>query len=209
MSNNDKNLLQEICQKNKIPLPKYTTFTTDNQYFLSSVDIIYNNISYQITGHSFRKKKWAELSAATKMLNYIKTLREKEIIHYKNKSQNDIYILIDIENIHMGDFFEQRKFSKSFHFIGFATEHHSSIDIAPSELDIITIKSDRRDAADTLMIGYTATLIGENSFSIVIVTKDHFGTGLVDYINQMNPDINARSIKTIDELSEYLNTIMC
>ena len=201
---NDKNKLQEFCQKHKLLLPKYIP-TYDNG-FISSVTITYNENTYHTKGNVCTKKKAAELSAATMMLGVIHKIKQEQIKTYT--TVNIVYVLVDIENIHMGDFFESRRFDEYFCFIGFATENHPSINIAPSQLlSIKTIKSDRRDAADILMIGYVANMIDEDH-DIIIVTGDHFGPGLVDYIHTINPKINAQSIKTMDQLSDYFDTTL-
>lgn len=127
----------------------------------------------------------------------------------------------------MGDFFEQRRFDDNFHFIGFATEKHPAINNLDNSVKIITIKSDRRDAADTLMIGYASKLVHMDIYSeindiyngddiihveILIVTKDHFGPSLVDYINNHSSiklpigSITAYSIKDLEELIEYFKS---
>ena len=209
-----KNTLQEFCQKNKLLMPTYncSTLKDCNQpKFVSTVTITYNNQTYTAEGSLCNKKKQSEISAASRMLEIIDNIRTSEIEHYDSSIlsvNNNIYILIDLENVHMGNFFEPRRFKGKFHFIGFASENHPSINVAPHELQIITIKSDRRDAADTLIIGYTATLIEkEDDLVIVIVTKDHFGPGLVDYIHNYNPNIKASNIKTVKELGEYFKTL--
>ena len=140
---------------------------------------------------------------------------QKDKLHFflsyegsRYKTYSIIYILIDLENIHVGDFFNTRKFGQGYHFIGFAAEDHASIGIAPSELEIRTIKSDRRDAADTLMIGYVAVLIEKVSAEIIIVTKDHFGQGLVDYVHTIGPNIKVTTIKTMSRLGDYFDTLI-
>ena len=200
---NSKNTLQEFCQKNKLPLPTYDTSTKGQNIFRSSVTITYNGKEYTSQGFIEAKKKTAEISAATAMLTMLGKVRKEEIKYYN--SPRDIYILVDLENIHLGNFFEQKQFNDEFHFIGFATENHPSISSVPVEVKIITIRSDRKDAADILMIGYTATLIGTSKEDIIIVTKDHFGPGLVDYINTINDKVNATVIKTTTELEMHLD----
>ena len=202
---NDKNKLQEFCQKHKLLLPKYKQLPCNNG-FISSVTITYNENTYHTKGNVCTKKKTSELSAATTMLGVIRKIKKLEIKYYK--TNNIVHVLVDIENIHMGDFFESRRFDDYFCFIGFATENHPSINIAPSQLlSIKTIKSDRRDAADILMIGYVANMIDDYyDHDIIIVTGDHFGPGLVDYIHTIDPKMNAQSIKTMDQLSDYFDT---
>lgn len=206
---NHKNVLQEFCQKNKLLLPEYSTnktnnHTNNNREFISEVKIIYNNIEYIVMGSYQTNKKAAEKSAAAAMLIRIETIREKEIKHYS--SDNQIYILIDLENVHIGDYFDLRRFGNNYHFVGFAIEAHASLKNIPSWLSVETIKSDRRDAADTLIIGYAAVLVNKllngkkEHHELIIVTKDHFGPSLVDYITHVSPNFKSRTIKSLNDL---------
>ena len=163
---NHKNLLQEFCQKNKLLLPEYDTVSKrslglerSDKRFISEVKIIYNDTEYMALGSYETTKKDAEKSAAASMMIKIGEIRREQIKHYS--SDHEIYVLIDLENVHVGDYFELRNFEKNYHFIGFATEDHATLRLVPSWLLIETIKSDRRDAADTLMIGYAAVLVNK------------------------------------------------
>ena len=201
-----KNTLQEFCQKHSYPLPSYETTKcggpSHQPTFKTSVTMTYKEIIHKIYGKAKPTKKKAEISAAKEMIFLIDTIVEEETDCHK--SDNQVYILIDMENIHMGNFFHQRKFSSDFQFIGFATTNHPSIKAAPSALsNIETFASDRKDACDIMIIGYATRLVLEGSGDIIIVTKDHFGQGLVDYINHLNPAIKCRCIKTIESLSDY------
>ena len=204
-----KNQLQEFCQKKKLHLPTYDTKriggSSHQPTFISSVKIQYNNAIY---GSVCGSKKAAEISVAKKMLKQLDNILIQETQHY-DLLEGDIHVLIDMENVHMGDFFEKRKFGEGIRFIGFATENHPSIRVVSDQLDVIeTIKSDRRDACDILMIGCAARMADTISGEMIIVTKDHFGHGLVDYIHQINPNITARCIGTTEELGEYLKSIL-
>ncbi len=204
-----KNKLQEICQKKNNPLPLYDTSRCINTLdhkpsFSSLVTVQYDKILYKTYGKRCDTKKKAEKSAAEKMLKKLDDI----IVCNTNKyeSENIIYVLVDMENVCMGEFFEQKMFSDQFKFIGFATKNHPSINVSPPQMTLIeTIKSDRRDACDILMIGYTSRLVKDENIHlshIIILTQDHFGHGLVDYIKQIS-NSNIRCIETIVELDEY------
>ena len=111
-----------------------------------------------------------------------------------------------MENIHLGDLFDKYRFDSKYYFIGFATVGHPSIKNPPPQIIIKTIKSGHRDACDILMIGFTAQLI-VNVKNVVIVTGDHFGPGLVDYIHSCDKNINANHAKTIEELVAFCRYI--
>lgn len=211
---NYKNKLQEFCQKRSLDLPVYQT-VYDNG-FRSSVMIklikSQNNIqdiqdtgNIQESGDIFNNKKAAEQSAASKMLNRISEILHQKTINYTIPDNENVYILIDMENIHIGNYFEQKKFSSNIHFIGFATENHPALSIPyPELLKIVTIKSDRKDATDLLIVWYTSSLIENNEVNkIMIVTKDHFGSGLVDIINTMEYGKGTKGIclKSLNEIN--------
>lgn len=194
-----KNQLQEFCQKHKLRLPIYNTiFVKDG--FRSDVTIVYNNKKYITDGTSVTKKK-AEMNAASAMLNIIDDIVNEHSNYYASDKQ--ITVLVDMENVHMGNFFIHNKFGPMFKFVGFATENHPSIKVAPSELnEILTINSDRKDACDILMIGYAAREVDNILGDIIILTKDHFGPGLVDYLGMISKN-NIINIKTIESLETY------
>ena len=202
-----KNKLQEICQKKKYLLPSYDTSRCNDSLdhqpsFSSFVTITYDEKIYKTCGKKCDSKKKAEISAAEEMLKVLGDIIIEKTNTYE--SEKIIFVLVDMENVHMGEFFEQKKFSDKFKFIGFATENHPSIKVAPPKMLIETIKSDRRDACDILMIGYASRLVLQN-VNIIIITHDHFGRGLVDYINQISPNSDAKCIKSVFELSKYLD----
>ena len=197
-----KNQLQEFCQKHHNPLPIYQT-NKIGDYFISTVTITYQNNLYSETSEERSSKKLAETNAAELMVNKINNIINEYIINYNTEEK--ITILVDMENIHMGNFFLHKKFDNNFEFIGFATTNHPSIKIAPPEIhNIKTIESDRKDACDILMIGYTSINIGSMGDTIIILTQDHFGPGLVDYLKSIS-DKNILCLKSTDMLSEYIS----
>jgi hypothetical protein len=200
---NPKNQLQEFCQKHKSPLPVYHT-VKKNSGFSSTVTIVYNENKYHETNDpDFQSKKLAEKQVASCMLKKLDHIIQSETVEYT--SRQTIYVLVDMENVHMGNFFHGRKFSKNIRFIGFSTENHPSINVAPPEIyQIETIRSDRKDACDILIIGYATKLSDMDNITIVIITKDHFGPGLVDYICHLNPKCKAISIKHPEGLLDIL-----
>lgn len=209
---NNKNKLQEIFQKKQLSLPKYISQRI-NDKFVSSVSVEYNQTVYQCSGEAMSKKTDAEISAASEMLQIITNIQAEQIILHKLDGR--ITILIDIENIHIGNFFENNKFTNNYEFIGFATDDHPAINLIPKDLiKIETIKSNQKDAADILMIGYlahtlisqvlTRQLITKEMEKIIIVTKDHFGNGLVDYVHKYYPEMKCVAVKSMEELLTQL-----
>lgn len=196
-----KNQLQEFCQKHKLCLPIYNTMSNKDG-FKSEVTIVYNNKQY-ITDGTSRTKKKAEMNAAQTMISIIDDIVNEHSTYYNYSG--GVTVLVDMENVHMGNFFVHNKFGSEFKFIGFATENHPSIKVAPPELnEILTINSDRKDACDILMIGYAAREIDNIDGDIIILTKDHFGPGLVDYLGMISKN-NIINIKTVESLELYLS----
>lgn len=202
-----KNTLQEYCQRRSIPLPEYTTVmiggSSHKPEFSSTVTIIDTDL-HKITanGSVCSTKKSSECSAAEHLLVKLDQYREanKKIF---NSVDEYIYVLVDLENIHMGDYFADKEFSDNYHFVGFATSHHPSLIVAPTELTIHTIDSTRRDASDIMLIGYASQLIQLDPMcTIIIVTKDHFGEGLVEYLREN--EIDCYCVKTTESLTEVL-----
>ena len=198
-----KNILQEFCQKHHNPLPIYKTNIQENG-FVSTVIIKYKDREYSETSEPRSSKKLAEMNSAERMINNLDNIINDYIVTYN--TNQDITILIDMENVHMGNFFLHKRFDNNVEFIGFSTENHPSIKVAPIEIkNIQTISSDRKDACDILMIGYAARNIDNMGDTIIILTKDHFGQGLVDYLNSTNNNKDIRCIKSIEVLEEYFS----
>jgi hypothetical protein len=217
---NSKNQLQEFCQKYRLGLPKYTTKKiTDRKVpnFQTTVTLTWDK-TYTTTGDIKNNKKSAEKSSAENMLNIIKSIKEQRIKHFMIRSNSQIsdnikiFIYIDMENIHIGDYFEYHHFDENFNFIGVATSNHSSLNNQNElyKVKILSINSDHKDAADTLMIydiGNSIRIHGKSIY--IIVTKDHFAAPLVEIINsQLGYGSKGYRCKTLDELEQILDQIL-
>ena len=207
---NPKNQLQEFCQKNKLELPKYETTYVNGikSGFRSKVTITWK-CKISKFGNISKNKKFAELSAATFILDKIRQVHDSNIKrNYKFLGNNPVYIYIDMENIHIGDFFDHHEFPDvGYYFTGFSTYDHPSIRNVPSNMEIITLRSDHKDAADTLMIFHIGRTIDYcQGKTIIIVTKDHFAASLVEIINS-NHGVGSKGYrcKSMDELDNVLD----
>ena len=212
---NSKNLLQEFCQKRGLALPKYETGLAGgmahNPRFVSSVIVTYEETLYKVTGDTAGNKKEAEMNAAEMLLSKLDAVQKENTKHYKPSTRSAIYVMIDLENIHVGDFFDHKVFHRSyseFSFVGCATEGHPSLKNIQSSsgndiIKIISIKSSHKDATDTLMIFGVGALVSQDNTAIfVIVTKDHFGAPLVEIINQ--DESTGYHLKSMEELEDWL-----
>lgn len=209
---NSKNKLQEFCQKNDIELPKYTTECItcegDNRpRFQSSVRINWDKI-YNTSGSIENNKKHAELMAAKAMLHLIKGINKGKIKHY-SRGILDICVYIDLENVSLGNFFEYHKFpDKGFYFVGVATSSHPSLKSVPEFIKIITVDSDHKDAADTLIIFDIGRSVEHSGGTYIIVTKDHFAAPLCEIINSERYSgygAKAYRCKSMDDLDIMLD----
>ena len=206
---NPKNQLQEHCQKRGLELPKYKTKKVGGEShqpeFRSSVTMNEMNMMTECEGDVFSSKKHAELSAASHMLDRLEHIKTQNTVIYDN-TEEDIYIYIDIENIHIGDFMEHHNFHGNFYITGVATANHPAIKKISQGIELRTIKSDHKDAADTLMI-YEIGLCIERGYNgtYIIVTKDHFAASLCEIINSDLGQISkAYRCKSMDQLEEIL-----
>ncbi len=219
---NPKNQLQEYCQKRGLVLPKYHTKRVGgephNPEFQSEVTLNEIYISGDITrsdsgvndnhiivpGDTCGSKKQAELSAATFVLDMLEHIKTQNTKHYQ--TGENIYIYIDIENVHIGDFLEHHKFHGNFYMTGVATANHPAIKKISQGIKLRTINSDHKDAADTLMI-YDIGLCIERGYSgtYIIVTKDHFAASLCEIINSDLGHLSkAYRCKSMEQLEEIL-----
>ena len=220
-----KNTLQELYQKQKLPLPKYKTVRLGGEehkpIFISTITLYDGQI---IEGTSENTKKTAELNVAKKVLELVNPPKiiEKRSFNLKRK----ICLFVDIENKpiieDLLDFIEDLS---KIHIHAFASEDHPSL-IKLKELkqtrkkdfesiEIIEVPTTRKDGADIgLMLFVGGFLFKKMYKDYIIITNDHYGDALVDCvrgINKMydwgpsNPRIHCcRTLeRIIEKLEEY------
>lgn len=201
-----KNKLQEFCQKKRLDLPIYNTIRLESKdhkpRFVSNVKINLNNI--EVNGKVKNKKKDAEISAAEHCLNrlekYLK-LQKKDIF-----PKHETHILVDLENIKLGDLRDRYNF-KNVMFHIFAVENSSCLSTLKSDDYIYhTVKSTKRDAADVLLIMFVSKILDKN-INLIILTQDHFGSALMDCIDQSKHKLNSyHLLSKSDELETFFKT---
>lgn len=116
METNKKNLLQEYCQKNKLNNPVYHSKQSIDGW-ISTATITIKDKVYCSESDSFKKKVWAEINVASKLLETI----ESDIIS-ENDNVKDIIYVIDLENKPV---FGKKLNNDNFYF-GFITDTHGS-----------------------------------------------------------------------------------
>ena len=185
-----KNQLQEYLQKLKQPLPKYSTIAV-NEYWQSTVLIGKN----RYTGEPSQTKVEAEQSAALIGLNSLSTNELLPI--YQLPLNAETYILIDIESVpHVVS--TKLNYSDNSAIIGFMSSYHH-LNVEPkltqlkSKLYVNVINSTERDATDHLLTftlaQYCCIWVSDKApKSILIITKDHFGSVLKHLVQSQLPN---------------------
>jgi len=185
---NYKGRLQELCQKRHIEIPIYTTekLPSASHIPLFQSTIITQLLEVPVWGQISGTKKSAENSAAHEALKIIEVEFEQKKFIWTGKP---MAILIDIENQakaldHILNHFDVTQ-SNIMIFV-FLSEYSALIHSLPESsenIKIITCKSYRQDAADTLLILETGKLLSENTFDqFMIISQDHFAKTLEEII---------------------------
>ncbi len=195
MSDNKKNKLQEFCQKQKIGLPLYEQI--NNMYgFVSSVSLKFQGKDFICLGSPKNNKKNSEKSAAEKLLHKL----DEFIIINKQKivSVTPVYVLIDLENIHVKDFLDSYHF-ENIYFIGFSSKNYQ---VYTENMNIKVVDSLRRDAADILLTMYVAKLVLEKAGDIIVISKDHFGSAIEACVKSLDSEymFEVNHVLSLDEL---------
>ena len=211
-----KNKLQEYCQRKKLELPIYRT----EQLISSAHNPKYKSVStitlpdgtvLSAKGKILRRKKDAEISAAEYLLEKLNGHLDKTKLRFTAKEQ--VKILIDLENVPLLDFLDTYKFDNKYTFETFSTCHSTALvnrTKFSNKVQVHTVKSTRRDAADILMVLYVSSLIPSNEkIHMIIVTNDHFFHSLMDCLDELKPESfsSYKSVNSLDELVNYLTSL--
>lgn len=195
MSANYKNQLQERFQKRKLPLPTYDTITNlSNKVprFISRLTLFDGQV---FIGEQTNRKIDAEQSAAEKALeNMLEKSEEEEVsnvIKYNPLDFNSIhqpntltYILVDYENCNkIGDLELYIKDRKDIKMITTCAQGFGK----KGDVNVV-IRSSISDANDHYISFLIGQLISktETMLNIIILTKDHFGSAIKDFVNLDN-----------------------
>lgn len=188
-----KNLLQELCQKQKIDLPVYQTKRYGDSEILwrSAVKITSGAHVRTFSGLICTNKKDAEQSAAECALRLFFDafpMLKKESKTEISIRNTRIAILIDYENLpgmvkSVSDIVGPDR-GNQIQIYAFVGEHHHSVqNVLPDNVIKKVVKSSRTDAVDSCIQTYVGWLLAKESLDeYVIVTRDHFGFALVDMI---------------------------
>lgn len=183
-----KNKLQEYLQKRKESIPTYQTKRCGGSSHEPQFKSILTFQTHRFESELFSRKKEAEQDVAQKALDFLEKknsylLPTPKYTPPKNPSR---IILFDLENCPK---VFGVKFPRDARLIGF-TSYSSSIYAQKEKyeniMELRVIKSSIKDAADVaLTIDITRLIFEERvNVPITIVTRDHFASAIVRYIDQ-------------------------
>ena len=206
MSKNSKNKLQELFQYNQLPLPTYICERRGgNDHAPLWTSIVTLHDGRQFEGNVSTNKAQADISAADIALLHINSNQATPITKrictdgsYENYQFNLLAslkisepttigkcaILVDVENLPR--FIESISDKlPNFTVYAFIGEHHC---LSHKEFPLGVIKilspSTRSDGTDSCMQVYTGMLLTQEAYdNYIIVTRDHFGSTLVEMIS--------------------------
>ena len=201
----NKNQLQEYYQKLHLEAPSYNTEQCGgklNAPLWRSTVTLYDKSIF--VGNVQKKKTDAEKSAAfvalsTLLLKPIQNFTERDYI-------KKTAILIDVEN--MPKFFNEIPIPDLNHpnlvVYGFIGMHHTLVDkINHPKMIKIVSPSTRADGTDTCMQVYVGMLLTQCIYNeYIIVTRDHFGSTLVEMITCKTLDWHSQSAKVVTKYDQ-------
>lgn len=167
---NYKNKLQELCQKQRWILPKYSTTSVDGGW-ISTVTVNDKNF----VGNAFSSKINAEQDVAMKALDNIKIISTT----YSHPITPSEYIFIDLENVQT-PIQPNVKFTENQYVVGVINIKSNLMAFETelrSKLELIICPSNKRDASDVVLIMHIDKLITLDMIDktkwIYIVSRDH------------------------------------
>lgn len=195
--------LNEYYQKRKLEMPVYQIKTKPDGTFVSGIMLL----GGEDTGKTFVSKcaftkKQSKQMVARQVLDFLAG-KKKQIVR---KEKTIMYVLIDMENVHYKTFFNDYEFSANIRFVGFVTRSHA---LAKREhpFKVVKINSDRRDVVDVRLIMYAQEIMldmGLNIGAVCVVTKDKFGSALVDCINETRLNVRGVGAKSMEEMLDKI-----
>lgn len=188
-----KNILQELYQKQKLPLPKYETVRLGGRdhrpVFVSKITLFDGQI---VEGDQETTKRSSELNAAEKALQLVNPVKNIEPRDFNLKRR--VGIFIDIENKPIiEDILNIVGVSTKIHIYAFASEEHPSLikvknkDFDMENFQLIEVPTTRKDGADIGLMLFVGGLLFKKSYKdFIIVTGDHYGDALADCVQGIN-----------------------
>lgn len=213
---NAKNKIAEFLQKNRLPLPKYTSERVGgadhSPLWLSTVEL---HDGRKFKGEIRNTKTLAEISSAEKALKSIKdetqtekvsrfeTPRETDLETCEVPKKSKTVVLVDFENL--PNFIKQGEKILMKHTVYvFVGELHELADAPlPSWVKKVVVPSTRANAADSCIQMYIGMfLVKEEYEEYIIATRDRFGSNLVDLITSSNLLWKAKAARQVSTPSK-------
>lgn len=198
---NYKGAVQEFCQKNHLPFPKYETYQVSgkshNPTFYCEMKIRLENSYTLVFQGGGSSKQEAQRSAAKDCFENLNSEKHKTV----NINHNKV-IFLDLENQGVNLSAYNQTNCKIY---GFASSSHpvvNSKDI--SNMEIFTVDSDKRDAADILLIAKFVQLFDESWERCYIASSDHFAETFLDCLKTIFPTSKV-PVKVLKNYGDYLN----
>ena len=189
-----KNKLQEFCQKNKIDLPFYDTYSMKELKTITWIsNVEYDGILF--TSDKFASKKEAEKSVAQSVLDYINSSAKKSLPPRS-------CILYDAEN--MGNFIDQINLHYEnvdiYYFVN--RNHHSINKEYPNVIKMISEACDR-DGSDCYLMLTLGTFLFQDKYDYYFVsTRDHFANSLSTLVQNNSPYWSSKTCKIITRIED-------
>lgn len=207
MTSNPKNLLQEYCQRQKIPLPSYTTTRcggpNHQPKFISQV--IFNKKSYE--GEIADSKVKAEMEVALRACRDLGIISINPVPIKKLLGSKPL-ILIDLDNKGKA-MSELTTYTEVADIVAFAGKLSSAARndlIVPTGMNRIIVNSSQKDAVDVAIIIYLTQQIERGSYqSIYVLTGDHFGSTLTEILQQWYPEIKYTHVTSVSNFLTFLS----
>lgn len=196
METNYKGLLQVYMQKRQLSLPAYYTYAEANNMFVSTVSLFFDDNHPRVfKGEKTTAKKKAEQSAAKKAYFQITSEKSDQDTVLIPQNSRRTFVLLDLENVSCGNFFEDNFFDPSIQIHGFIAST-DNIKI-PSVVEIHKVSSSRRDAADIALTLFAGQIV-DGEIDVIVVTNDKFGVTLCEILDEQRKG----SFKSVDSLSK-------
>ncbi len=180
----------------KIPMNLYNHNSCLNYDYTNSPSIQDNSKTIQPTYTKTRDER--EINYVNPVIFEISPIDEKKLTPMKYQSMNNVAMLVDLEN--MPKFLDNIKDRlNEFTIYVFVGEHNALIERKlPKDVIKVVSPSTRSDGTDTCMQVYTGMLLSlDKHDEYIIVTRDHFGSALVEMITSSNLGWKPRSARVV------------
>jgi Double-stranded RNA binding motif len=215
MSKSNKNLLQEILQKNKLPLPQYETVPIVNSKVISfqSTVLLFDQ-KFQGTGNNMKD---AEQNCAKLAYDFLcqnksdlfraekelKILKNFDVSHYHYENIDNI-VFIDGENVDIS--LENLIDYKQTLFLVFVSKNTTKkqcfhIENHNSNCFLLVTQSMGKDSADhylTFVFGQLSIILNHQKINYYLISRDHF----IECLTTFMP--HTINLCHTDELKTYI-----